>query len=275
MNEPGPKTSIQPSTNSNSKTNQELPHDQLTVPVEVTETTKGSLGVTDETTEAPQDQIKATEDAIEASQDQSEATQEATHAAKKQPVKIFPKLHDGRDFKDCKSKYTILARFWIYIELSYLIVLLFVFLSVVALCGLSYLPAEDFPLISDRPLGSNSQVLFWLAVGSAGALGGTIMALKWHYHCVAKQLWHADRRVWRITTPLLSGVVALFVIMLVASGFLPIFSAEQVSNPMGGASIGFLIGLFADNILAALQNFAQRAFGTLRDAKPNGKTNDE
>lgn len=187
----------------------------------------------------------------------------------------YPKLHDGRNFMDCASKYSLPARTWIYIELIYLILLLLLFVSLVAFCALSRVPVEDFPLITERPFGSNNEVLFWISIGSAGASGGTIMAMKWHYHCVAKQLWHADRRVWRITTPLLSGVVALFVIMLVSSGFIPVFSAEQISTLMGGASIAFLVGLFADNILAALQNFAQRAFGTLRDAKADGQNNDQ
>jgi hypothetical protein len=101
------------------------------------------------------------------------------------------------------------------------------------------------------------------------------MTLKWHYHCVAKKLWHADRRVWRITTPLLSGVVSLFVVMLLVSDILSVISFRTVDTPTGGPALAFLLGLFSDNILAALQNFAVRTIGTLRDTKPGGLRSDD
>lgn len=179
----------------------------------------------------------------------------------------LPKLHDHRKFSEWHSVYKKPAPFWIYAELIYLLIFLITFLCVVGLCGISRLPEGSFPAITMRPFGTDVNVLFWISIFSSGTLGGTIMALKWHYHCVAKKLWHADRRVWRITTPLLSGVIALFTIMLVVSGVMPILDTDQIARPIGGAAVAFLLGLFADNILAALQNFAQKTFGTLREIK--------
>lgn len=184
------------------------------------------------------------------------------------------KLNDNRPTGEWTSIYSWGARFSIYVELVYLIVLLFLTLFVIATCAASRLPEGAVPLLKARPFGAEENVLYWTSIGSAGVLGGTIMTLKWHYHCVAKKLWHADRRVWRITTPLISGVIALFVIMLMTSGLLPIFSIEQVTRPIGGLALSFLVGLFSDNILAALQNFALRAFGTLRDTGPSAKRPD-
>lgn len=185
-----------------------------------------------------------------------------------------PKLNDGRDAGAWRSVYSRWARFWIYIELVYLLLLMAGGLGLIAVCAVSRLPIEAVPILSYRPLGTNDNVLFWTSVGAAGVLGGTVMTLKWHYHCVAKKLWHVDRRVWRITTPLLSGVVSLFVIMLLVSGVVSIISSQIVGTPIGGPAVAFVLGLFSDNILAALQNFAVRALGTLRDTKSGGGGDD-
>ena len=146
---------------------------------------------------------------------------------------------------------------------------------VIVIAAVSRFPSETIPILTNRPFGTNDDVLFWLTTGTAGVLGGTVMTLKWHYHCVAKKLWHADRRVWRITTPLLSGVVSLFVVMLLVSDIISVISLETVDTPIGGAALAFLLGLFSDNILAALQNFAVRTIGTLRDTKPGARQGDD
>jgi len=182
-----------------------------------------------------------------------------------------PKLNDGRDTGAWQSVYPFWARLWIYLELIYLLLLMLGGVSVIAICAASSLSVETVPLLPNRPFGTDEEVLFWISTGTSGVLGGTVMTLKWHYHCVAKKLWHVDRRVWRLTTPLLSGVVSLFVVMLLISEIMPIISLENVKTPIGGSALAFLLGLFSDNILAALQNFAVRTIGTLRDIKPDGR----
>lgn len=122
-------------------------------------------------------------------------------------------------------------------------------------------------MLSDRwyPFGRAPETLYWTATVGGGLIGGTMFVLKWLYHSVAKMLWHADRRVWRITAPILSGVLAVFVVMLIQTEIIPIFDPDKIDSLLAGAATAFLIGLFSDNILAALQNFAGRTFGTLRD----------
>lgn len=186
-----------------------------------------------------------------------------------------PKLNDGRDIGEWQSVYPRCARFWIYLELIYLLLLLIGGVGVISVCAVSRLPADVIPILSHRPFGTDGDTLFWISTGMAGMLGGTVMTLKWHYHCVAKKLWHADRRVWRITTPLLSGVISVFVVMLLVSGIMPVISVETVGTPIGGMALAFLLGLFSDNILAALQNFAMRTIGTLRDTKSGGRQGDD
>lgn len=174
-----------------------------------------------------------------------------------------PRLQDERELGEWRSIYPFWAKVGIYGELAFLFAVLALALTAIATAGLGGEPSA----LSDDwyPFGRADATQYWTATAGGGLAGGTIFALKWLYHSVAKKLWHVDRRVWRITAPLLSGVLALFVVMLVQSGILPVLDPNKISTPLSGASIAFLIGLFSDNILAALQNFAGRTFGTLKD----------
>ncbi len=183
----------------------------------------------------------------------------------------LPKLQGGRELGAWASVYHTSAKVWIYIELVYLLILLIVALVTLAACGIAQTaPEEAGSLRAWLPEGVAPAVYLWPAILASGLAGGTMIALKWHYHCVAKKLWHADRRVWRITSPLLSGVLALFVIMLIRSNILSILRADVLSTFSSSVASAFLLGLFSDNLLAALQNFANAAFGTLKDTRARG-----
>ena len=92
-------------------------------------------------------------------------------------------------------------------------------------------------------------------------LGGCCFGLKWMYHSVAKSIWNADRRLWRFLTPLLSGVVALFTLLLVASGLLQIFDKDVVQRPAAVLAFGFLVGYFSDRALAKMAELADTLLG--------------
>lgn len=184
-----------------------------------------------------------------------------------------PRLQDHRALGEWKSVYPLCAIIWIYIELAYLLGLLLFALAALAVCSLSELPDADAQVIrmflpAWIPTGLSPSAYLWPAILFSGVVGGSAAALKWHYHCAAKMIWHADRRVWRITSPLLSGVLALFVMMLIRSDIVPIFRSDALTTFLSATSFGFLLGLFSDNLLAALQNFANSTLGTLKDNKP-------
>lgn len=184
----------------------------------------------------------------------------------------LPKLQDGRDFGQWRSVYSWRALIWIYIELLYLLLLLLLALLTIGVCAVAQMRTDEAAMAQAwlptwLPVGLIPSIYFWPAVLAAGVTGGTAAALKWHYHCVAKKLWHADRRVWRITAPLLSGVLALFVVMLIRSEIISILSADVLTKFPSAISLAFLLGLVSDNLLAALQNLANAAFGTLKDTK--------
>jgi len=114
--------------------------------------------------------------------------------------------------------------------------------------------------------------LLWMSVGFSGMVGGSCFALKWLYHSVAKGLWNRDRILWRLIVPVLSGSVAVFVSMLVASGILSLIDSKFFSNFYGAAGAGWLVGYFSDNVLASLQKLAHKWFGTVDDPKGSAGT---
>ena len=63
--------------------------------------------------------------------------------------------------------------------------------------------------------------------------------------------------------------------MMIVSGIVPFLSKTPLTNPLTGAAFGFFVGFFSDNVLASLQNFALKVFGTV-DSKgaPPKTTND-
>lgn len=100
-----------------------------------------------------------------------------------------------------------------------------------------------------------------------GTLGGTLFAIKWLYHSVAKWKWNEDRKLWRYFTPPISGALAFIVVLLISSGVLKIFDQNAMRSPSLSLAIGFMVGYFSDSAIAKLSEVAQTLFGTLKEGK--------
>lgn len=100
-----------------------------------------------------------------------------------------------------------------------------------------------------------------------GVLGGTLFAMKWLYHTVARGLWNRDRRLWRIFTPFLSGGAALTVILLCASGVVPLFGADVVRTNVGALGLSIVFGYFSDRAFSSLERLAEANLGSSRKAQ--------
>ena len=105
------------------------------------------------------------------------------------------------------------------------------------------------------------QFTIWLCVALSGTVGGTSFTLKWLYHTIAKDTWHHDRIIWRLVVPILSGVFAVFVGFMVASGLVPFLNTKAFDQFYWSLAVGFFIGYFSDNVLAKLQRLANQWFG--------------
>jgi hypothetical protein len=109
--------------------------------------------------------------------------------------------------------------------------------------------------------------LAWLG----GMLGGTLYAIKWLYHVVARELWNQDRRLWRLFTPHISGGFAFAIVALIASGIMKVLDARATNSHSEVIGIAFLVGYFSDSAVAKLSEIAETLFG---QGKPQGSSID-
>ncbi len=175
-------------------------------------------------------------------------------------------LDDGRPNGDWKTRFDCTAWLQIVVELAYLCIVL-------SACVVLLLDAASTKENAGEATGQIGSALLgiqfsidranWIALALAGMIGGTVFDLKWLYHSVARGVWNRDRVLWRLIVPWNSAMVSLFTGFLVASGVVPFLKNEAFDEIYTVLGCGFLFGYFSDNILAAMQNFARKIFGTL------------
>ncbi|MCW0016061.1 hypothetical protein [Rhizobium sp. BT-226] len=172
---------------------------------------------------------------------------------------------DGRDKGEWVSRYPLAAWFQIFVELIYLLVLLVALSSALLYIGVCITNADrksSFVSMSLFALVVHREMLQWVIVTIAGGIGGVVFDLKWLYHSVARGLWTRDRGLWRLLVPMISAVVSVFLAFIIVSGLLPFFKSEAFRTTYFALGFGFIFGYFSDNVIAALQNFAQKNIGT-------------
>ncbi len=177
---------------------------------------------------------------------------------------------DGRREGNWRTRYPPEIHRHIAAEAVYLAAqgLLFIILALLAwLLANGYTPNFLFP-------PDNRSAWQLLGLGAlaffGGALGGTLFGLKWLYHSVAKGIWSLDRRLWRLFTPWISGILGLIVVALIAGNVLTVFRAESMRQPATVFSVAALVGLFSDMTLGKLAEVAKALFGTTTDDSKTG-----
>lgn len=165
-------------------------------------------------------------------------------------------LTDGRKMFDWKSRYPDEAKRQIRWEAASVIVLLFA-TPIALFLVWQGCPRDWLGLSPERYPTCARYAYAWLG----GMLGGTLFDLKWLYHSVAKGLWHAERRLWRMLIPHVSGGLAFAVILLISSGLFKIFAVDELSRPPVVVGIGFLVGYFSDSAIGKLTEVANTIFG--------------
>jgi hypothetical protein len=183
-------------------------------------------------------------------------------------------LTDGRKPGEYSSIYSRSAWVQIGIEFAYLVCSQLACFYCLVLLALYVLHGQKGELIFDLigPYKANQHLVAYASIGFSGVCGGCTFALKWLYHTVAKMQWHRDRLVWRLVVPISSAFLALFSGLMIISGLVPFLARAPLMVPVTGAAYGFFVGLFSDNVLAALQKLAFNVFGTIDKGKsgPSG-----
>jgi hypothetical protein len=144
-------------------------------------------------------------------------------------------------------------------EAIYLGVLLFLIPVLMYLIWIGYV-GELLNLDNIQIISFNKYALAWLG----GSLGGTLFAIKWLYHSVAKYEWYQDRLYWRLFSPHLSAALSFAIITLISSGILKIFDQSALRVPSTVVGLSFLCGYFSDSAIAKMTEVANTMFGTMK-----------
>jgi len=173
---------------------------------------------------------------------------------------------DNRKLLEWKSLYPPEANSHIRVEAIYLGLLL-ASIPVFMLLLLCQIPHALWRALG---VGAGEAFTTYGLAWMAGTLGGTLYAIKWLYHVVARQLWNFDRRLWRIFTPHISGGFAFAIVTLISSGILKVFDSQAVHSHPVVIGIAFLVGYSSDSAVAKLTEIAETLFGKgkSKEAKP-------
>lgn len=180
-------------------------------------------------------------------------------------------LTDGKEKGQWKSCYPPEARKWIRIETCYLLLL-----TLLSMAGIFYILTQPYIVLEPSPKNDSTAsetvhascaVLGIIEALLAGTIGGCCFGIKCMYHFVAKQMWHEDRRLWRLLSPPLSGILSVFMAFLVASGLMQIFDKQFLECHLRVIAFSFLVGYFSDKALAKMADVADTVFGSGRSSR--------
>ncbi|MGN6350540.1 MAG: hypothetical protein ACTHL3_03655 [Candidatus Nitrosocosmicus sp.] len=165
-------------------------------------------------------------------------------------------LTDGREKGFWQTRYDDpLAREAIRYEKNYLLIIIVCNIVVSLAIGLlsKHLDLKNFCPSLNR----------YIFAFLGGCMGGCVFSAKWLVHSVAKNTWNRDRRLWRIFTPIVSGVLGFVIILLLSTKVITLGELDS-ANMHKCYGIAFLIGYFSDNAIGKLTEIAQVFFGSSR-----------
>lgn len=175
---------------------------------------------------------------------------DAPESINKNPDDICKDPSDGREIGNWKSRYPNDALKEINWERDYLLALLII------TCIIGFLLGIQYKLhIIDCSFTLSPTVHSFCFAWVGGMLGGIVFACKWLYHTVARGLWNIDRRIWRILSPLLSGIIAVIFIVILCS-----VQSSDIYSIQKSCGIGFLVGYFSDHAIGKLSELANVFF---------------
>lgn len=159
---------------------------------------------------------------------------------------------DDRQRYEYQSKYEDIARKEIRIESIFLIFVILLALFLIYLNWSGLLSGLCKP-------EQNETFRRYIFYTASGLLGGTTFSIKYFYRVVARGWWHQDRRIWRVSTPLLSSVIGFMTGVLIEAQLINTIIPSSASSIV---AIGFLAGYFADEAVGKMYEIANVIFGS-------------
>jgi hypothetical protein len=106
-----------------------------------------------------------------------------------------------------------------------------------------------------------------LCCALGGITGSWIYCVKWSVRAVTNKIWRYDLIIWRLVSPFLGIFLAVSVYVVLETGLMGI-TFTRPNAPAGGSdpkqyayAIGFLVGLFSDDVMGKLTEVAKTLFG--------------
>lgn len=179
------------------------------------------------------------------------------HPNKECPVDEVEELNDdGREIGRWESRWPSQAKAIIRREAAYVS---FVFVATLVALVFTWRGDLYSLLAAGCSTCSENKITLFAYLFLGGTLGGTLFGIKFLYKVVARGYWNADRWLWRMFSPLLSGGLAMAVGALLDSGLLGV--TAKLNSGSYYFSIGFVTGYFADRALGKMQEIATTIFG--------------
>ena len=100
-----------------------------------------------------------------------------------------------------------------------------------------------------------------------GITGSWMYSVRVYVHAVIRGNWRSDEVVERLTTPFTGIFLAVSAYTLIKTGMLGVtFSSESNTDPdLYGYAIGFLVGLFSEDVMGKLTGVVKTFFGKPAD----------
>ena len=107
-----------------------------------------------------------------------------------------------------------------------------------------------------------------LCCALGGITGSWIYSVKWYVRAITRGIWRYDLIAWRLTSPFLGIFLAVSVYVVLETGLMGVTFVKPNSSTgidldpkMYAYAIGFMAGLFSDDVMGKLTEVAKTLFG--------------
>jgi len=120
-------------------------------------------------------------------------------------------------------------------------------------------------ILTNHPTAQNL-----LCCGLGGITGSWIYSVKWFVRAITHTIWRHDLIMWRLASPFLGIFLAVSVYVVIETGLLGVTFVRANAQMEPGFdpklyayAIGFMVGLFSDDVMGKLTEVAKTMFGRI------------